>query len=76
MEKRRGWWALAGFAVATLLTLYVGAYYSLVTTMHHHRVGGWASPVYGPSSRHRMLEPLFRPLHYVDRQLRPESWKN
>lgn len=68
MKTGRGWWALAGIVVPTLLLgLYVGAYFAMVRNVK------WA-PQY-PRPIHAIAEPVFRPIHEIDRKwLRPREW--
>ncbi|HVV99701.1 MAG TPA: hypothetical protein VHB77_05155 [Planctomycetaceae bacterium] len=77
-KEHTGWWPLGVLAVLTVFGLYVAAYYATVQPglslgsrrdtlhtltyqPHYGRLGGAG-------------ELLFRPVHLVDRQLRPAYW--
>ena len=80
----RGWLMLvAGIAGSVLLlTLYVGAYYATVRPVPRYTGGAldWPAdmgPMYGPDSWrefYSVTQPLFWPIHQVDRMLRPDYW--
>ena len=82
-KRARGWWALLGFGVLTLLGLYVGAYYATVRPVPHVAPGAWhwavdMAPRYGPDSWeqfHSAAKPFFWPINQVDRTIRPEFWR-
>ena len=86
MESKRGhggWWALIGIGMLALLTLYVGTYYALVFAADDLQVDSTSSgpiplvPAYGPLRLwryDRFLQPLFRPIHQIDRMIRPSYW--
>jgi hypothetical protein len=85
--KRRGWWALVGMILASLvalLTLYVRTYYALVYPVHGGAVGigsGNIQMVFpkinARYSRVFGIEPLgfFAPMHAIDTRLRPAFWQ-
>jgi hypothetical protein len=73
--------------LTVLLGLYVGAYYWMVQPLGR-RVSGdpWliATPFYGPESElyhlghtpwNDRLRPLFTPMHWLDRRIRPHVWE-
>jgi hypothetical protein len=80
MKTGRGWWALAGIGVPTLLlAMYVGAYFALVKAVPP-KPAIFAPPrptVPGyPDAIHSAGVWLFQPIHLIDRALRPEVWKD
>jgi hypothetical protein len=76
MKTGRGWWALAGFGVLTLLGLYVGAYFALVTP--NGVVFDPAFPnekvVVPDAYQSAWMGPFFWPINQIDRRLRPHLW--
>ena len=76
-------------AVSLLLVLYVGAYYALArpmlvaispSTSPIASRSGWIqiAPAYAPLPSwlsHQLVTVLFRPIHTVDRWVRPDYWK-
>jgi hypothetical protein len=84
-KRRRGWWALAGIGVLTLVGLYVGAYYALVQRQGYFSETPSGTtfsilPGYGPLPHcgrfHPVTRPLFWPIHQIDRRLRPGEWES
>jgi hypothetical protein len=57
--------------IAILLALYVGAYYAMVD----RREFGDACWVRYPMGQ-KWAKPLFAAMHEVDREIRPDSWRN
>ena len=79
MKTGRGWWALAGIGVPTLLlALYVGAYYALVRPIPPRPAflapPRPVTPAY-PDAINGPAVWLFHPVHWVDQKLRPHVWK-
>jgi len=77
MKTGRGWWALAGVVVVSLALLlggYVGAYYAMVRPF----MSPWGSSVEAiyvvPLRLREGTWLFFRPIHNVDRWLRPSVW--
>lgn len=59
-----------------LIGMYVGAYYWKVDAslrVSSSAVGWRLSPYYGPW--HDWLSPLFAPMHWLDRRMRPDFWE-
>jgi hypothetical protein len=80
-EKKRGWWALAGIAVLTLLGLYVGAYLAMVDPLRDSIDGrrfGWKGNVVFQDYRWIGAERgawLFWPIHMLDKHaIRRAVW--
>lgn len=76
MKTGRGWWALAGFGLLTLmLLLYVGAYFWLVQPHAYLGRGvSWRVPEY-PRSELIDLGWFFCPVHQIDRNwISREFW--
>ena len=76
---------LAGLVL--VLGLYVGSYYALVGQSHRADMKRWVGlcePNYskqlpaawdvGPAGNRR-LASVFTPIHWLDRKLRPDTWK-
>jgi len=80
MRQRHGWWALAAMLAGSVLLLlagYVGAYAFLVrphnvTWEDRYEIRNYALAVYPP--RWERWNWLFRPVHKLDRALRPRMW--
>ena len=78
-KRGRGWWALAGIGLLTLLlALYVGAYYASVDQIvTEYRGIASASEFYVVTIGGKWIhvEPFFRPMHWIDRTwIRPTHW--
>jgi len=79
MEKKRGWWALAGMMAVTLALLlggYAGAYYALVTCrLDVAPTGGVARLPHYSARMNGVATRFFAPMHRMDRVLRPNAWR-
>ncbi|HVW00877.1 MAG TPA: hypothetical protein VHB77_11075 [Planctomycetaceae bacterium] len=81
MDRKRGWTAIAGMLVGSLLLLgaYAGAYFALVKPARVMVMRTWPSaevfviPRY-PRSVWGDGVAFFAPIHRLDRQLRPDVW--
>lgn len=61
--------------LAAMLAVYVGAYYAKVDSTQFSSVRSTRVrylPDYGRG--HRWLNPLFAPIHEIDRRIRPGVW--
>jgi hypothetical protein len=75
MKTGRGCWALAGVVLLTLLGLYVGAYFALVTQVQWGKEGeplilsGWRT------KQPELCDRIFWPINQIDRKfIRPRLW--
>lgn len=74
-QNRTGWWTIGGFAGLTLLGLYVAAYYAAVQPSLSRASTSLTlkyEPHYGRLGNAGVS--IFRPMHLVDRGLRPAYW--
>ena len=84
MSKDRSSWAYCGIALAAVLLLlvaYAGAYYLMVQPEPQlvDMSGIAAHPVMVIVPEYRPVAgvnwtPFFRPMHWIDRSLRPQTW--
>jgi hypothetical protein len=77
MKTGRGWWALAGLGVLTLLGLYVGAYYANVTAKGTLWLAhGGTKICFRPNYRvfETASRTVFAPMHAIDFRLRSDVW--
>ena len=86
MKTARSVRAYCGIALATLLLLiatYSGTYYAVVrptpylvdmSSIGSHPV--WITFPKYPRIAGNNCEPVFRPMHWLDRRLRPATWKS
>jgi hypothetical protein len=65
--KRGGWTAIFVAAVLVFGTGYGAAYLWLMEPVQVAWTGH-----HNPTYPHRILRPLFRPAHWIDRKIRPE----
>jgi hypothetical protein len=77
-EKKRGWAALAGVGLLTVLLIggYAGAYYVMVVPKLDLDTEGeldWC-PSY-PGRIQRVAEWAFYPIHQIDRRVRHNLWQ-
>jgi hypothetical protein len=84
-KRQGGWWIPAVLILVPLLTIYIGSYYWTVGQIDDFTLPGGGDsdkpvaviPAYGPVRwwrYHPFTRPLFRPIHQVDRMLRPKVW--
>ena len=82
-------WVGGAFVAAAI---YVAGYIALVTPSYSGTIDGVEynlgkgtatlyalhafAPEYGSAGRWNCLEPLFRPIHAIDRRARPEKWQH
>jgi hypothetical protein len=77
MKTERGWWALAGVVVGSVLLLlagYVGAYYAMVDGIEVAASGPPSAVAIYPQCSWLDLGSFFEPIHEIDRKLRPGFW--
>jgi hypothetical protein len=80
MEIKRGWWMLAGFAVLTVLALYIGTYYATVRYRRDAVIEMRSGiPIMLYQARYIIGDPvsrrIFFPIHYADRCIRRSAWE-